>query len=199
MKIEMKSVAAVAALGLGLAAGGAAHADGYRNPSRASAYGPPPRATTDYVYARVVDVEPIVRHVTLERPREECRNEVVEERAPSPGVAGPTIAGGVVGAAVGRQFGSGSGRDVMTMIGAMAGAAVANQRAVRNQGYVTREVVVSRCRLVTERYTEERLDGYLVTYVYEGRRHVMRSPTRPAGNRVQLAVDHRPVGYRVRY
>jgi uncharacterized protein YcfJ len=156
------------------------------------------RGTTAFVYARVVDVEPMVRYVTVNRPRQECWNEVVREPAHPYGTVGPTIAGGIVGAAIGRQFGSGNDRDVLTMLGAVAGSAVANQRAQRNQGYATRDVAVERCEIVHQRVTEERIDGYLVTYQYQGRRHTMQTAT-PPGDRVRLAVDVRPVGYRVRY
>ena len=189
-------VAAVAALGFGTIA--SAHADHdddrrYRGRGHAHAYG---HRTTQHVYARVVDVEPIVRYVTVERPRRACWNEIVRE--PVRGVAGPTLAGGVVGAAIGRQFGSGNDRDALTLIGAVAGAAVANQRAVRHQGYATRDVAVERCDVVSERFTQERIDGYQVTYVYDGRRHRMVTP-QPPGDRVRLAVDVRPVAYRVGY
>jgi uncharacterized protein YcfJ len=156
------------------------------------------RGHSDYVYARVVDVDPIVRYVTVERPREECWDEIVREPVRPYGVAGPTIAGGIVGAAVGRQFGSGSGRDAMTLLGAVVGSAVANQRAVRNHGYATREVAVQRCEVVSERFSEERVDGYRVTYLYQGRRYHMVTDT-PPGDRILVAVDVRPVGYGVRH
>jgi uncharacterized protein YcfJ len=109
---------------------------------------------------------------------------------------GPTIAGGIVGAAIGRQFGSGRDRDALTMIGAVAGSAIANQRAQRNQGY--REVPVQRCEVVNERVTEQRVDGYLVTYQYQGRRYTTRTAT-PPGDRIALAVDVRPLAYQARY
>ena len=82
---------------------------------------------------------PLVRYVTVDRPRQECWDEIVTEPVRPFGVAGPTIAGGVVGAAVGRQFGSGSGQDALTLIGAVVGSAVGHQHAVRNQGYATRD------------------------------------------------------------
>jgi uncharacterized protein YcfJ len=153
--------------------------------------------SAEYVYARVVAVEPIVRHVTVERPRRECWQEVVYGPAHPYRIAGPTIAGGVIGGAIGRQFGSGSGRDAMTLIGTLAGAAVANQRAVRNQAYratETRAVEVDRCELVTERYTEERIDGYRVTYQYQGRRYTMHTHEHP-GERVRLQVSVRPARF----
>jgi uncharacterized protein YcfJ len=145
---------------------------------------------TQYVYARVVDVDPIVRYVTVERPHQECWNDVVRESRNPYGVAGTTVAGGIVGAAIGRQFGSGDSRDVLTMLGATVGAAVANQRAQRNQG--TRDVAVERCEVVGERTTEQRIDGYDVTYVYDGRHYTMRTDS-PPGDRIRIAVDVRPV------
>lgn len=184
---------AVAALGFGLLT--VAQADDHRHRGRGHAYG---HRTTEYVDARVVDVEPIVRYVTVNRPRQQCWDEIVHEPVRPFGVAGPTLAGGVVGAAIGRQFGSGNDRDALTLLGAVAGAAVANQRAVRNQGYATREVAVERCEVVSERFTEQRIDGYRVTYLYDGRPHSMVTAT-PPGDRVRLAVDVRPAAYRVRY
>lgn len=153
-----------------------------------------------YVNARVVDVEPIVRYVTVDRPRRECWEEVVYERHdPRPfGVAGQTLAGGVIGAAIGRQFGSGSSRDALTLIGSVVGSAVAHERAERirsvsSEGY-TRAVPVERCEVVNERFTEERVEGYLVTYQYQGRRHTMRTQE-PPGDRIRLRVDVRPVAW----
>ncbi len=182
----VKTITTAAVFGLCGATSAFAHGPGGRN------------GGTEYVFARVVDVEPMVRYVTVNRPRQECWDEIVREPTRPFGTLGPTIAGGIVGAAIGRQFGSGNDRDALTLIGAVAGSAVANQRAVRNQGVETREVAVQRCQVVNDRVTEERVDGYLVTYVYQGRRYTMQTDT-PPGDRVQLAVDVRPVGYRVRY
>ncbi len=143
----------------------------------------------DFAYGRVTAVEPVVHYVTVNEPRQECRDEYVRQQT---GVAGPTAAGAVIGAAIGRQFGSGNGRDLATAAGAVAGGVIANQRAQRNQGY--REVPVERCRVVNERVRERVVDGYNVNYVYQGRHYVTRTAT-PPGDRIQIAVDVRPVGY----
>ena len=142
----------------------------------------------ELAFGRVIDVEPIIHYVTVNQPREECYDDVA--RRPAPGVAGTTAAGAVIGAAIGRQFGGGSGRDLATAAGAIAGGVVANQRALRNQGY--REVPVQRCEVVNDRVREEVVDGYNVTYVFQGRRYVTRTAT-PPGDRIQIAVDVRPV------
>lgn len=171
-------------------AGGRDHGRG-----RGHAYGHY-RGAPAVVSARVVDVDPMVRYVTVNRPRQECWDEIVREPVRPYGVAGPTIAGSIVGAAIGRQFGSGNDRDALTVLGAVAGGAVAHQRAVRNGAGATREVAVQRCEVVNDRVTEQVVDGYLVTYRLDGRNYTMRTDRHP-GDWVQLAA--RPVAYRVRY
>ena len=149
------------------------------------------------VSARVVGVEPLVRYVTVDRPREQCWNEVVRQPAPSLRVVGATAAGSVIGGAIGHQFGSGNDRDALTVLGAVAGGAVAHHRAVAREGYATRDVTVQRCEVVHERVTEPVNDGYLVTYRLEGQRYTMRTDRHP-GDWVQIAAQ--PVGLRqVRY
>jgi uncharacterized protein YcfJ len=166
---------------LGTLAAGAAAADGQRG-------------SRDYVYAKVVDVDPIVRYVTVQRPRRECWNEVVHARERRSAVAGPALAGGLIGGAIGRQFGDGGGRDALTLAGAIAGSAIATERAVRNRGGATRATTVERCEVVRNSYREERIDGYRVTYQYRGRRHTIITPD-PPGSRIRLQVTAVPVRY----
>jgi uncharacterized protein YcfJ len=181
---------------LGFLGASAALADGgHRGRGHGHAYGHY-RHGPAVVPARVVDVEPMVRYVTVNRPREECWDEVVREPVRPYGLAGPTAAGTIIGATIGRQFGSGNDRDVLTVLGAVAGGAVAHQRAVRNGAGATREVAVQRCEVVNHRVTEEVVDGYLVTYRLDGRNYRMQTARHP-GDWVQLAA--RPAGLRVRY
>jgi uncharacterized protein YcfJ len=187
----VKTITTVAVIGLfGTSVALADHDDdrgyGYRHGHGYGHRGP------DYAYGRVINVEPMVRYVTVDRPRQECYDDYA--RQPAFGVTGQTIAGGVIGAAIGRQFGAGSGRDLATALGATAGAVIANQRAQRNQGF--RDVPVQRCEVVNDRSTEQVIDGYLVTYAYQGRSYTTRTAT-PPGDRIELAVDVRPVGYPV--
>ena len=191
-----KKFLAVAVLGfLGVASTALADHDD-RGRGRGHAYGHY-RGAPAVISARVVNVEPMVRYVTVERPREQCWNEVVREPVRPFGVAGQTAAGSIVGAAIGRQFGSGNDRDTLTVLGAIAGGAVAHRRAVVNEGYATRDVTVQRCETVSDRVTEQVVDGYLVTYRLDGRNYTMQTDRHP-GDWVQLSAQ--PVGYtRVRY
>lgn len=148
------------------------------------------------VSARVVGVEPVVRYVTVDRPRQQCWDEIVREPVRPYGVAGQTAAGSIVGAAIGRQFGSGNDRDILTVLGAVAGGAVARERAIRNGAGAVRDVAVQRCEVVHDRVSEQVVDGYLVTYRLDGRNYTLRTDRHP-GDWIELAAQ--PVGYRVRY
>jgi uncharacterized protein YcfJ len=191
-----KTFLATAVLGF-LGATTAMADNGHNGRGRGNAYGHY-RSTPAVVSARVVDVEPLVRYVTVDRPREQCWDEIVREPVRPYGVAGTTAAGSIVGAAIGRQFGSGNDRDALTVLGAVAGGVVARNHALRNGAGATRDVAVQRCEVVSNRVREQIVDGYLVTYRLDGRNYTMRTDRHP-GDWVQLAVNARPVGYRVRY
>jgi uncharacterized protein YcfJ len=146
-----------------------------------------------YDYASVTHVEPIVRQVRIESPRRECRDEVryVEARPhiSDPAVGGRTLLGSVIGGVIGHQFGSGSGQDAATVAGALIGAGVGYDSAVRRASSSVREEVVQRCDVRYEHEYEERIDGYHVTYEYNGREFTTRMPHDPGEKiRVRVAV-----------
>lgn len=151
-----------------------------------------------FVYARVVDVDPMVRYVAVDRPRQQCWDETVRAPAAPFGIAGQTAAGGIIGATIGHVLGHGSSRDALTVAGAAAGAAIAHENALRNGATIeTRYTTVQRCETVYDRVTEKHVDGYLVTYQYDGRRYRMQTDY-PPGDRIQVAVNVHPVVYRNR-
>ena len=147
------------------------------------------KSRADFDYARVLDVEPIVKQVRYETPRRECRESIqaVESR---PDTGARTVLGGVIGGVLGSQFGSGRGRTAATVAGALIGSRVgydtANGRYAR-----TEERVVERCRVSYETEYEERIEGYRVTYEYNGREYTTRLPYDP-GNRIKVRVAVAP-------
>jgi uncharacterized protein YcfJ len=146
-----------------------------------------------YDYARVVHVEPIVRQVRIETPRRECWDETryVESRPhiSDPAVGGRTLLGGIIGGVIGHQFGSGRGNDAATIAGAVIGSSVGYDSARRRAGVTTEERVVQRCATRYEQDYEERIDGYRVTYEYNGREFTTRMPHDPGETmRVRVAV-----------
>jgi uncharacterized protein YcfJ len=140
------------------------------------------------VYAEVVDVQPIVRQVTVSTPRQECWQETVYRQAPDG--TGAVIAGGILGGITGHQFGSGHGQDAMTVIGAVVGSTVAHNVVKRNATAVPD--TVERCETRTDVHEEERIEGYDVTYVYDGQRYRTRMREHP-GKEVAVRVAVTPV------
>jgi uncharacterized protein YcfJ len=154
-----------------------------------------------YRYAKVVDVQPLYRYETVQIPQRECwtrteYRETTYRRGRSNGSrALPTIAGGVIGGVIGRQFGSGDGRDAMTVVGTLVGAAIGHssaQRRYEDGRYVeTHRTPVERCETWYE--TEERrtVEAYRVTYRYAGRLYHTRMQHHP-GKRIRVHVDITP-------
>ncbi len=124
--------------------------------------------------ARVVDVEPIVRTVRVEHPRRECWEE--EERYSAHDQhnhsAGNMIVGGVIGGlvghAVGRRINKGRGRHGAALAGTLIGAAVGHEAASHSHDGHAGGGYRERCRTYVDYSTEERVDGYWVTYRYKG-------------------------------
>jgi uncharacterized protein YcfJ len=157
---------------------------------------PPPWSNSrhnrdSYDYAPVTRVEPIVRQVRIETPRRECYDDVRYVESSPPQAAGRTVLGGIIGGVLGHQIGHGSGRDFATVAGAAIGAGIGYDSARRQYGMQTREEVVQRCDVRYEREYEERIEGYRVTYEYNGREYTTRMPYDP-GERIKVRVAVAP-------
>ncbi|MDZ7748720.1 MAG: glycine zipper 2TM domain-containing protein [Halofilum sp. (in: g-proteobacteria)] len=179
-----KSIAAVA-LAVALGTAGAAAAGGRGND-----------ATAYYVDAPVVGVEPVYQRVTVTTPREACWDEqverVVRERGRGRGPSTSTVVGTILGGAIGNNIADGRDRATARIAGAVLGAAIG--RDVGRHGARTRRVVSTerRCEVEQVTHTEERLDGYRVTYLHEGRRLVTHRDTDP-GETIRLRVQVAPI------
>ncbi|MGH8263127.1 MAG: glycine zipper 2TM domain-containing protein, partial [Steroidobacteraceae bacterium] len=166
------------------------------------------RSGPEYDYAKVVSVDPIVRQVRVETPRRECWTQTVyEDRydnrgyryrdrgGEQPRTAGRMILGGIIGAAIGNQIGSGDGRRAATVAGALIGTAIGHDAGSRNQSSYSprdqRPRDVERCDVRYETSYEKRIDGYNVEYIYNGQRHTTRMSYDP-GERIRVRVDVAP-------
>lgn len=148
-----------------------------------------PGGSVEYDWAEVLDAEPVVEHVRVPVSREVCRDEEVHRVDRGRGSTAGTILGGLIGGVAGHQIGSGSGNTAATVVGTLAGAAVGN-RASRgpSRRYSTIE---ERCRLERAYRNEERVRGYRVTYLYNGRTYTTRTRRDP-GARIRVRVSVSP-------
>jgi uncharacterized protein YcfJ len=151
----------------------------------------------DTDYARVVDVDPIVRRIRVSTPQRECFN---EDRPVSSGATGTeirsTLIGGVIGAVVGHQIGHNNHDPVAVVGGTLIGAAIGNsigasQAAKRGEYRQVSYETVQSCEVNYHDEWTEQIDGYRVTYVYNGREYTTRMPYDP-GQRIRVGVDVRP-------
>ena len=153
-----------------------------------------------YDYARVVDVDPLTRQVRVDTPRRECYEQTRyrdDYPAPRRGTAGSTILGALIGAGIGNTIGSGDGRRAATVAGAIIGSAVGHdageRRRDREDAYGSQPVAYTqqRCDVRYETSYQERIDGYRVTYEYNGQRYVTQLPYDP-GKRLRIRVNVEP-------
>jgi len=184
-----------------------------------------------FVWADVTDVVPLISTRYEEVPVESCRivrtkhtetkhtkkhkqknnrryhddayRQVRVDDYPRQQNALPALFGGLIGGAIGNQFGSGNGKKAMTLIGAIAGASIAanNQRDVEHRAdaawdnYRPAMNHAPRSRRVCETRYERReyqeIEGYEVTYAYLGREFEQMTEDHP-GDRLKLYVTVGP-------
>lgn len=149
-------------------------------------------------YAQVIETAPLTRTVVVSTPQRECWEE--EVRRPVVQVehgesAGGTIIGGIVGGVIGHHVGRGHrGRNAATLAGTLIGASIGHDAAHKSARVTESERVdyVQRCHVAHERHTEERVDGYEVTYRYGGETFTTRLPYDP-GKQLRVRVSVAPV------
>ncbi|NJD92262.1 MAG: glycine zipper 2TM domain-containing protein [Geobacter sp.] len=136
-------------------------------------------------YADVVAIKEITK--TIETPRQDCRDVLVQQRAPTadPNRLTGSVIGGVAGGVLGHQIGRGSANTVATIVGAAGGALVGNQV----QGSMQKsDVVTTTKRKCTTVYDKsQQVVGYDVTYRLKGKEGVVRTTFRPGAT---LPVEH---------
>jgi uncharacterized protein YcfJ len=148
------------------------------------------RQDNDYgEYGRVLEARPIYQQQAIETPHQRCTTQTVvhEERTREGDSFTGTVAGGLVGAAIGHELGK--GRGTATAIGGLIGASIGNDvsKGGRTERYRDEEV----CRTQYRTEYEQRIVGYDVTYSYQGRIYQTRTDRHP-GDRIALELNVRP-------
>jgi uncharacterized protein YcfJ len=149
--------------------------------------------------ARVTAVQPIYRTIETSRPHRECYQEEVYRPVQSSS-HGNNALGMMIGGALGGALGHNISRhhsDTATIAGAVIGSAIghdvsSSKHRSRERGYS--QSYEERCHTVSERYSEEQLDGYRVTYHYQGQTFSTRMDHDP-GDRIQVRINVSPQDY----
>ena len=150
-----------------------------------------------YDYAKVIKVNPIYREVRVSTPVRECWNEPAVHssgRYSHPKSAGGMAVGGILGGVIGHQVGKGQGKKLATALGAIIGAGIGhdavNGHVQSSQGHSYVEYL-EQCEVHHQVSYDEVIEGYDVTYRYQGERHHIEMPYHP-GKRIKLRISITP-------
>lgn len=151
-------------------------------------------------YARVLNVQPAFKTVNVPVNSRECREVPVtrtieRERESTGWKHASTAAGAVLGVVVGNQIGSGRGRDVARVGGAVIGGK-AGHDIYKNTHKPMKEQVTTyetRCKTVTSYNSQTKDDGFDVTFEQKGgQTGTVRMPTQPIGLFIPVPANSSP-------
>lgn len=123
-------------------------------------------AHAEVVSATVTSVERIERQIRLPMTTRTCWDEPAGVYYKEESYT-PTIAGAILGGVIGNQFGSGSGKDVMTAAGVLLGGSIGNDHRGYTKHYSGTRTVCKDAPRTHYRYKRV-TEGYEVHYDYEG-------------------------------
>ena len=148
-------------------------------------------------FGKVVSATPIYRQVRISNPVRECWDEPVihtQNNNSYPKSAGGMAVGGILGGIIGHQIGKGNGKKLATVMGTLIGAQIGhnaiNGPVVSGQSSYTE--YEERCDIRHQVSYEEVIDGYQVTYRYQGEHYQIEMPYNP-GKRIKLRIQITPV------
>jgi uncharacterized protein YcfJ len=141
--------------------------------------------------AEVIQAEPLYQVAQVARPVNECWTETVAQRNPRQGAYAGPVVGGIIGGVLGNQLVRGRGRTPMTVAGSLIGAAIGHGFSAPSQRPATL-ANVRRCRTVNRYEPRQQLVGYRVHYRYEGQTFTTRTRGYP-GKFIRVRVDVDPV------
>src|SRR5690606_9149387 len=152
------------------------------------------------LYATVIGSEPVRETRTTTTPRQVCNDVVVQERMPErDGLAGGTIAGAVIGGALGNQVGGGDGRKLATVAGAVAGGYAGRKIDERHVGGQVVNSTRTECHTVSDTAQTSQVVAWNVTYRNpDGTTGTLRTGEEP-GDQIRLGEGEEVIGYDVTY
>jgi uncharacterized protein YcfJ len=141
--------------------------------------------------AEVIQAEPLYQAVQVARPVNECWTETVAQGNPTEGVYAGLVVGGILGGVLGNQLVRGRGRTPMTVAGTLIGAALGQGFSAVSRRPPAM-ATVRRCRTVNRYEPRQQLVGYRVDYRYGGQTFTTRTRGYP-GRFIRVRVDVDPV------
>jgi len=149
-----------------------------------------------YDTVKVIKVIPVYRQVRVSTPIRECWDEPVLHSTDGyfyPKSAGGMAVGGILGGVIGHQVGKGRGNKLATALGVIIGAGIGhdalNDDAQLSQSNrYTHSEYQEQCEVWHQVSYDQVVDGYDVTYRYQGERYHIEMPYHP-GKRIRLRLS----------
>ena len=148
-------------------------------------------------WAKVTTVQPIIRNIEYNVPREVCWKEQVRYEARNRNYDSHTgtILGGIIGGAIGNKVGHNkTNKKIGSVIGVILGASVGHDISNRHTSKSPTKVSYRnerRCEVSNEVRYEEKVIGYHVWYRYHGNEYQTRMDNHP-GKRIKVRVNVEP-------
>ena len=115
----------------------------------------------------VVNVESVYSTTYIPKLQEHCFETQVPVYGQTHGSSGDALLGAIIGGSIGNQFGGGSGKDAMTVLGAIVGVNEATRPSNKVVGYTNEW----RCEMVAVNQETRIFRHYQVTYKLNGQYH----------------------------
>jgi len=150
----------------------------------------PALASTDSMDAMARVIKYTERYVTVRetRPTQECREVVVSGSKGSTSSDTPELLGAIVGGALGKNISKDKDGKTGAIIGGLLGASIASDLEKKQaQSKSTPSRTEVQCSTVHREVEVQRIDGYDVTYEYDG--HIYTSQTKsPPGSAIPVKI-----------
>lgn len=145
------------------------------------------------VKAKVINVTPIFKYVTINTPTERCYKERVTHTDYNDGNrGGRMLLGGIIGGVIGNNIGRGESRKARAVVGALIGSQIGSSIADKHAYTQQYAGYQQRCDVQNVSETRKQLDGYNVSYKFRGRMFTTRMPYDP-GHKIKLRVNISPM------
>jgi uncharacterized protein YcfJ len=149
-------------------------------------------------YARVIEVEPVYRYLSISAPREVCSAPIRYRARRSGGAITGAIIGGTLGHVIGKNSPKGQ---AATLVGVVIGSVIGHKLAERHNKpdypsnhYSTRHEQQHCVTRYEPRRKVKQLEGYDVTYRFRGK-HVQIFMQAHPGKRIYVATRHHSQQY----
>ena len=152
-------------------------------------------AQNQYFVSEAVVLNSSVRYirVTENRPIEECRDvAVVRNRSRRSNSDTPEILGALLGGAIGKEL---DDSNTSVGLGALLGASIGSDIEKRNRNRNSETVIERQCTMIERAVQVEKIDGYNVTFEFNGKvlNGVVPRDPGPNGSRIRVRIGVTPV------